>query len=87
MYEGDNIMKHLYLASDNAMNYLIIRDMERDENDTAVVNWDLSDDEIKSAVAAFEANQDDDSFYAGEELEYEPFETVMNRMNQFEHVG
>ena len=41
-------MKHLYLASDNAMNYLIVRDMDRDENDTAVVNWDLSDDEIRT---------------------------------------
>lgn len=75
-------MKHLYLALDNAMNYLVIRDMDRGENDTAVVNWDLSKDEIADAVSAFEKNENDTSFYAYEP-EFEPFANVMGRMTDW----
>lgn len=78
-------MKHLYEAWDNAANYLVVRDMDRDENDTAVVNWDLSEKEIEDAVKAFEEDEDDDSFYAnpGEDLNFRPFEEIMDSMNGF----
>lgn len=68
-------MKHLYIAQTNAMNYIVLRDMSRDENDTAIVDWDVSDDEIKSATPdAYEPD------------EWKPFDDVMGDMNAFQTI-
>lgn len=68
-------MKHLYIAQTNAMNYIVLRDMSRDENDAAIVDWDVSDDEIKSATPdAYEPD------------EWKPFDEVMDEMNTFQTI-
>lgn len=68
-------MKHLYIAQTNAMNYIALRDMSRDGNDTAIVDWDVSDDEIKSATP--------DSY---EPDEWKSFAEVMDDMNTFQTI-
>lgn len=80
-------MKHLYYAEDNAYNYIFVRDMDKDENDTLIVNWDLSEDEVDEIVKAFEANEDDTSFYAIEEENWSPFEEVVGSMNGYHHLA
>ena len=79
-------MKHLILAHDNNLNYIIVRDMDRANEDTAIVNWDLSDDEVEEIKKKFEQNENDESFYESEP-EWEEFEAVMSRMNDFRHIG
>ncbi|MBR0340762.1 MAG: hypothetical protein IJH64_00655 [Oscillospiraceae bacterium] len=68
-------MKHLYIAQTNAMNYIVLRDMSRGEDDTAVVDWDVSDDEIKSAVP--------DDY---EPDEWKSFDEIMETMNSFQTI-
>lgn len=68
-------MKHLYIAQTNAMNYIVLRDMSRGEDDTAVVDWDVSDDEIKLATPD-----------AYEPEEWKPFDEVMDEMNTFQTI-
>ena len=79
-------MKHLYKGNDNAMNYIFIRDMERGDDDTAIVNWDLSDEEIDEIIKAFGADENDESWYACEP-EFDTFENVTASMNSFEHIA
>ena len=79
-------MKHLYLATDNALNFIIIRDMSRGDDDTAIVNWDLSEEEIEDIKNAFAEDENDESFYE-QEPDWETFEEVMHMMNGFEHIG
>ena len=79
-------MKHLYKAQDNAMTYLIVRDMARDEDDAAVVNWDVSEDEIAEAVKAFEADENTTAFYA-DIPRWQPFDEIRERMNRVEHIA
>lgn len=68
-------MKHLYIAQTNAMNYIVLRDMNRDENDTAIVDWDVSDDEIKDATPdAYEPD------------EWKPFDETMDGMITFQTI-
>lgn len=68
-------MKHLYIAQTNAMNYIVLRDMSRGEDDTAVVDWDVSDDEIKEATPdAYEPD------------EWKSFDEVMDDMNTFQTI-
>lgn len=75
-------MKHLYRASDNALTYLIIRDMERGENDTAIADLDLSDADFEKAAADFEAGTLETI-----ELEWRPFEEVKAQMNSIEWLA
>jgi len=68
-------MKHLYIAQTNAMNYIVLRDMSRGDDDTAVVDWDVSDDEIKAATPdGYEAE------------EWKPFDEIMGTMNSFQTI-
>jgi len=68
-------MKHLYIAQTNAMNYIVLRDMSRGEDDTAVVDWDVSDNEIKAATPdAYEPD------------EWKPFDEVMDSVNAFQTI-
>ena len=73
-------MKHLYLGEDNVMNYLFIRDSSRDDLDTYVVSWDLSDDEIAAAENAFRLDRDTTEFYdiSVEDMECSDFETFLD---------
>lgn len=68
-------MKHLYIAQTNAMNYIVLRDMSRGEDDAAVADWDVSDDEIKVATP--------DDY---EPDEWKPFEEIMETMNSFQTI-
>lgn len=68
-------MKHLYIAQTAAMNYIVLRDMSRGEDDTAVVDWDVSDDEIKAATP-------DD--YAPDE--WKSFDEIMETMSSFKTI-
>lgn len=79
-------MKRLYLASDNYTNYLIIRDFLRDDDDSAIVNWDLTNAEIDEAIFKFGENPDDTSYFARnpDELEFKPFYDLMSNMNEYE---
>lgn len=78
-------MKHMFYAEDNASNYIIIRDMNADDKDTAIVNFDLSDDEIKEIAEKFVENENDMSFYANEPV-WEPFCTIMGNMNEYRSI-
>ncbi|HBI84786.1 MAG TPA: hypothetical protein DDX71_00645 [Ruminococcus sp.] len=75
-------MKHLYEANDNYQNYILIRDMDRGENDTCVCDWDLSEDEVKQIAEAFERGEYDEKDSV-EEPEWFPFDDVHTRFNSF----
>lgn len=77
-------MKALYRAEDNAMNYLIIRDFDKLDEDTAVVNRDLSEEEIQEAVKAFTVDENDESFFADDAPEWKEFAEIIAFMNRFE---
>ena len=79
-------MKHLILAEGNNQNYIIIRDMNRGDDDTAIVNWDLSDEEIEEIRNEFKADEDSEKFFEVTP-EWQPFEKIINLMNNFEHIG
>ena len=72
-------VKHFYVGDTNALNPIIIRDMDTDT--AAVVEWDLSDDEIKEIADKFSADQNDTSWYACEPEWYE-WDTVRDRLNE-----
>lgn len=78
-----NGIKHMYVGDTNAMNQIIIRDMDTDT--AAVVEWDLSDDEIKEIADKFTADQNDESWYA-DKPEWEDWETVRDRLNNFWNI-
>lgn len=78
-----NGIKHLYVGDTNAMNQLIIRDMDTDT--AAVVEWDLSDDEIKEIADRFAADQNDESWYA-DKPEWKDWEIVRDRLNNFWNI-
>jgi hypothetical protein len=78
----DKAMKNLYEANDNYQNYILIRDMDRDENDTCVCDWDLSEDEVKKIAEAFERGEYDEKD-AVEEPEWFPFDEVRTKFNAF----
>jgi broad specificity phosphatase PhoE len=78
-----NGIKHLYVGDTNSMNVLVIRDMDTDT--AAVVEWDLSDDEIKEIADKFTTDQNDESWYA-DEPEWEDWETVRDRLNNFWNI-
>lgn len=78
-----NGIKHLYVGDTNSMNQIIIRDMDTDT--AAVVEWDLSDDEIKEIADKFAADQNDESWFA-DEPEWENWETVRDRLNSFWNI-
>lgn len=76
-------VKHMYVGDTNAMNQIIIRDMDTDT--AAVVEWDLSDDEIKEVARKFWEDQSDESWYACDP-EWEDWETVRDRLNGFQNI-
>jgi hypothetical protein len=78
-------MKHMFYAEDNASNYIVIRDMSADDNDTAIVNFDLSDDEIREIARKFAENENDTSFYADEPV-WEPFGDIMSSMTMYKSI-
>ena len=78
-------MKHMFYAEDNASNYIIIRDMSADDNDTAVVNFDLSDDEIREVARKFAENEEDTSFYSCEP-DWHPFSDIMSSMTMYKSI-
>ena len=78
-------MKKMFYTEDNASNYIVIRDMSADDNDTAVVNFDLSDDEIMEIARKFAENENDTSFYADEPV-WEPFSDIMRSMTMYKSI-
>ena len=79
-------MKHLYLAEDNYMNFMIIRDMNRGDDDTTIVTGDLSEEEIEDIKKAFAEDENDNHFYELE-LHWDTFENVMALMNNYKRIG
>ena len=76
-------VKHLYVGDTNAMNQIIVRDMDTDT--AAVVEWDLSGDEIKEIADKFAADQNDESWYV-DKPEWEEWETVRDKLNSFWNI-
>ena len=83
---GCDHMKNMFYAEDNASNYIIIRDMNADDNDTAIINFDLSNDEIKEIAEKFNENENDTSFYANEPI-WEPFSNIMSSMTMYKSIN
>lgn len=75
-----NGIKHLYVGDTNAMNQIIIRDMDTDT--AAVVEWDLSDDEIKEIADKFNTDQNDESWYA-DDPKWEDWGALRDSLNSF----
>lgn len=83
-------MIHVYLASDNAMNYLVIRDMDRDDKDAAIIDWDLDDHEVEWSHSLYLNPENDGDIIKACAVcnpEWEPFDDIMARMNQFENLN
>lgn len=78
-------MKHLYEAIDNYQNYILIRDMDREENDTCICDWNLSEDEVKTIATAFENREYDEKDYAASP-EWFPFYEVYTRFNSIRSI-
>ena len=76
-------VKHMYVGDTNAMNQIIIRDMDTDT--AAVVEWDLSDDEIKELADKFASDQNDESWYACDP-EWRSWDEVRDSLNGFFNV-
>ena len=76
-------VKHMYVGDTNAMNQIIIRDVDTDT--AAVVEWDLSDDEIKEVARKFWEDQSDESWYACDP-EWRPWDEVRDSLNGFFNV-
>ena len=74
-------MKHLYIAQDNAMNYILIRDFSREEDDTIVCDWDLSEDEIEDIKARFERGEYDETSGTSDEAEWMSWEKAQQIYN------
>ena len=80
---NDSII-HIYYGQDNAMNYVFVRDFSRDDdNDTMIIDWDLSDKEIRDIVRRikngtydFDSNGDT----------WEPWDDVIKSMNSYYSV-
>lgn len=82
-------MKKIYIAYDNVMNYLVIRDMERGEDDTAVINWDFDDDEMEWMHNCYKDpvnNGDIIKACACCAIEWESFEDIKARMNSIREL-
>lgn len=78
-----NGIKHLYVGENNAMNLIVIRDMDTDT--AAIVEWDLSDDEIAEVAGKFSDDPDDTSWFA-DDPKWEDWETLRDTMNSFHMV-
>lgn len=74
-------MKHLYIAQDNAMNYILIRDFDRGEDDTIVCDWDLSEDEIKEVKERFERGEYDETSGAAEDADWMAWQDAQQQFN------
>lgn len=79
-----NGIKHLYVVDTNGMNAIVIRDMDTDT--AAVVNWDISDDEISEIAGKFDENQNDSSWYA-DDPKWEDWGTLRDSLNSFLMFG
>ena len=79
-------MLKLYLAQDNALNYLIFRDFQREEEDAAVINWDLSEEELKDMLLRFCDSPRIELISAVSDLKFENFSDIRDRMTFIEEV-
>lgn len=75
-------MLDLYIAQDNALNYVIVRDFDRDDNDAAIINWDLSDEEIVSILTMPEEELASEVHDA--DLEWEHWDLLAGSMTRVE---
>lgn len=75
-------MLHIYIALDNALNYVIVRDFDRDDNDAAIVDWDLSDDEIMT-ILTMPAEEFANEVHAAD-LEWEHWDLLAGSMTHVE---
>ena len=75
-------MKNLYIAFANAMNYVVIRDFEREDNDAAIIDFDLSDNELREMLEAFEAGE-----AVGMDPEWMAWDEIMENMNGFQDLA
>lgn len=75
-----NGIKHLYVGDTSAMNVIVIRDMDSDT--AAVVEWDLSDEEIAKIAGKFSSDQSDTSWFA-DAPKWEDWETLRDTLNSY----
>lgn len=74
-------MKHLYKAYDNYQNYILIRDFDRDEDDTIICDWDLSEDEVQTIKDAFERGEYDEKDCVSDDAEWMTWEQAQKQFN------
>lgn len=74
-------MKHLYEANDNYQNYILIRDFDRDEDDTIICDLDLSEDEVQNIKEAFERGEYDEKDCVSDDAEWMTWEQAQAQFN------
>lgn len=72
-------MKELYIMTDNCTNFVFIRDFGRGEDDTAVIEWDLDDQELRQMLNDFEDGKE--VGITPEDRQWRTFEDIKDRMN------
>lgn len=49
-----NTTKELYIMCDNFTNYVILREFTRGDDDAAIIDWDMSDTELRQMLNGFD---------------------------------
>lgn len=83
-FSQDRII-HVYEGQDNYQNYVFVRDFNRGDDDTIIVDWDLSDEEVHDLarrILSGEFNLDDSYSTDG----WESWDSVTSGMNEFHSV-
>ena len=76
----------VYEGWDNFQNYIFVWDLNRDDNDTRIVDWDLSDDEVYDLAKRIyegEYNIDDNSVGG----DWESWDSVTSGMHGFREIS
>lgn len=83
---AEDYQLHLYEAFDNAQNYILIRDFSRDEDDTMIMDWDLSDSEVQDIVDRFNHGNytEDDTNGDGEWVTFDEARSMFDEINSLE---
>jgi len=78
---------HLYVFEDNVQKYVVIRDYSRDEDDSIMCDFDLSDEEIKNIKEQFEAGNYNENNRIADWFKWEPFENFVKVSNRYEMLA
>ena len=82
-YYDDSVssVKELYEANDNYQNYILIRDFSRDEYDTIICDWDLSEDEVQAIKDAFDRGEYNEKDRVSDAVDWMTFEEAQAMFN------